>query len=306
MRKLLAVALSVSAFALGVWHADVAALQERFNLKVLASNGKAAANLPVVFRSGGTETPIGTTTDAGDVAVALDPSKNGKSFNVYREACTKLVITQEELPCDDERLPEGCKKCEKLGTFIFGTNATVGSAGMSTPMKITLFGVAPAAITGAVVATNNGANSTVGANPTTQPGPQTAFTANAAPVTINVTSLLRGCNLFQPTYTAPGTFTVTNGPNMLTVVINDPGASQTLTGSANFGTAAGLQANVATFAPFAWTSATGRNVETSGSNGTFQANGSGSFTLVHTYRGGGTAGPPPNCQDTYNAVVTPR
>ena len=112
----------------------VGAAIQAINLKVVASNGKPAANLPVTIvntdETGGT---LGSTDDEGDIAMAADSSKNGKRYNVYKVSCSRIVFAEEgsreDNRCKNDKgsEPTGCRSCEPLGFFIFGTDATIGT-----------------------------------------------------------------------------------------------------------------------------------------------------------------------------------
>ena len=321
MRKLITIfTVGVIAIAIAVWNS--AALAQI--LKALDPNK------PVSVIENGTERSVGVTDASGAFKAALDANKE---WVVYKMECSRYAIMQsgskDDQACRAESKqsqsqdPKGCGKCVPVGYITrgqFRTSQMSSSSGrnpLTSPyVYVPAIGLGAAAIaigasggsqpaTGATNVTTSATNVTPSAP--VAPAPPTSF-AGSGPVSYAATGVARGCNLIAPSYTASGTYTVTNSPNVVTLLINDPGgANQTLNGPANFAPAAnGLVANVVTFGASAWTSASGRNYETSGSNGTFQSNGSGSFTLVHTYRSGGAAGPPSGCQDTYNVVVAPR
>lgn len=125
--------------ALIVFGPALSAAMQGFNLKIIASNGKAAGKLPVsIVSADGKSGDLGFTDAEGDIDLALDPSKNGKRFNVYKQACSRIVFAEEgsdedkRCKSDSATLSNGCRSCEPLGAFIFGESATIGTLSTST------------------------------------------------------------------------------------------------------------------------------------------------------------------------------
>ena len=92
---------------------------DKFSVRAMMNTGKPAANLPVFVEIGGQQTPAGTTNASGDFELAMDSSKNGQEFGIYRETCNKLVIRardpQREEECrkqSEQEKDKECKTCE--------------------------------------------------------------------------------------------------------------------------------------------------------------------------------------------------
>jgi hypothetical protein len=212
MRTLLPIVCAAAIAAATVWtFGTTADAEQGFKLRIADSNGKAAGNLPVSING----TSLGSTDSLGELELALDPAKNGRTFNVYRKDCTQIVIyeagSEEDLKCEKESQveagqtivrktapPKGtqreCDGCRRYGAFIFGRDATVGefSSGR-TARNLTIGGLAGgAAIAGALIARNGG-----GSNGTA--APQQPFAGISNTYQLNNLTGNGGCPGFTPT-----------------------------------------------------------------------------------------------------------
>lgn len=210
MRTFLPIVCAAAIAAVTVWTFGATADAEQgFKLRIADSKGKAAGNLPVSING----TALGTTNNAGELELALDPGKNGKTFNVYRRNCSELVMyekgTPEDQKCEDEsrRNPNQneCRGCTLVGAYIFGRDATVGNfSNARTGRNVTIAGALGAAAVGALVARNGG-----GSNGTAAPQqPQQPFAGLSNTYPLNNLSGNSGCPGFTPTAVAALTVVV--------------------------------------------------------------------------------------------------
>lgn len=321
MRRMTGVLSAVAVLAVTI------SAQGKFNLRIAAANGKAAANLPVYMSMAATATPIGTTSADGDLDIASDPNKNGKSYNVYRMDCSRIVLL-EDGSADDQSCKKqsaqnpppqnGCGGCVPMGAFVFGRSSMIGHfAGDGSAWKnpwviTTLVGTGIAV---PVIATQSGGSSqaptaVAGPAPTqpSAPAPVPAPAPPPAPVptfpnitnrNINLTATpgsQNSCNLFLMNFLATGHLTVDSSGFFIVDYTDATNQTVTLRGPATIN-----NAQTATFGmsqPFDWTSATSqRNLRATAISGEVNATGVGRLTANLSYRGGGSSGPAIDCID---------
>ena len=223
MRKLVALVTVVVGAATTAWVGIAVDAQDSFRLRIASAPGRAAANLPVFIDSGGNSSPLGTTNAAGELEVAFDASKNGRPFNMYRLECKRLVMhevgTPEDKRCEDEsrKTPEGeeCGRCRKVGTFVYGRDATIGEFGGGHMVRNVLIGAAAAgAVAGVLAARDCGSSA-----PATPPFANLSGTYQLNALTGNA-----GCPGFTPTATAVMTLTLDPNTGAGTASVQDNGS----------------------------------------------------------------------------------
>lgn len=294
-----------------------------FNLRIAAANGKAAANLPVFLSMSPTAPPIGTTGAQGDIALAADSNKNGKTFNVYRLECNRLVFLEPDSPEDKEckkrqganQPGDQCGPCAPYGLFTWGQSSTVGQfAGgnpWTGPLAITSY-IGAGVATPIIIKTTGSSTSTTGAPPAGTPtaGTPTAPTAPAPPpaptnFTHNRLAVIftaapgtadGACGtFFQPTYSGTGFITVDASGAYIYESTDPTGTTLILRGPGTFNGPQSLTAG--TSQPFPWTSATsGWNFQAIVRSGQITADGTGSMTmdLIFLNANPGARQPTPN------------
>ena len=179
----------------------VAVAADKFSVRAKMNTGKPAANLPVFLEVNGQQTPLGTTNANGDFELAMDSSKNGKEFAIYRENCSKLVIRardpQREEECrrqSEQEKDKECKTCELVGLFVWGEGGGGGGIGAK----------GGAAIVGGTLLSVIVGKKTVGNGKPAAPSGQTkpAFVSRNGQSTLTLTAVPGGCANFQPGFTA--------------------------------------------------------------------------------------------------------
>ena len=316
MRRTLLLLLAALAVGAGIY-----AEQKTFSLRIAAADGKAAANLPVYDSTSSGATAIGRTTAQGDLDIALAADKNGKSYNVYRMNCSRLVIVEagsaEDNSCksqsDPNLPPDQCGRCVPLGGFIWGQSSTVGTfsgsgSAWKNPWVITSIvgaGVLVPAVTlqgGSASAppTQTAVIPPAAPPPTTPAPPPTSFTVTNARISGTATQDgQRTCNLIAPTYPVTGTY-VLDASGRITLNLTDPtNITQVYSGTGTFTSATSF--SFSSLGPFNFSGSTGRNYQGQPGAGTTTPT-SGSFKLSIFYQGGGTPGPTAGCSDPF--VIT--
>lgn len=213
MRTFLPIVCAAAITGVAVWTCTATADAEQgFKLRIADSKGKPAANLPVSINGQG----LGRTNNIGELELALDPAKNGRTFNVYRKNCSELVMFEEGTPEDDACKRESqqnanqneCQRgCKLVGAYIFGRDATVGHfSGGRIARNATIGGVLGAAAAGALIATRGGGGDANGAATAAPPSPPFAGLTNNYP--LNSLAGNSGCPGFTPTAVATMTMVI--------------------------------------------------------------------------------------------------
>ena len=283
----------------------VAVAEQKFSVRANMNSGKPPANLPVFFEIDGQRTQVARTDAAGSFELAMDPSKNGKEFAIYRESCSEVVIRlrdpQREAKClaqSEQQKGQDCKTSDPGGIFTWGEVGVMGQDRGGIGPK-TWAGVGVLTATGIGLGIKAGGNGTPAAAAST-------FTLDNVPVTITATpGGTRTCNLIQPNSTATGTVTVTSD-GRFTITVFESGITRTYTGTGTFTGPDTFTFTVSGPAP--WTSATSRMYQTTARQGTLRREGSGAWTTatVLVSNGSAAAGPPVGCSDENVETATRR